>query len=293
MDRMDATTLDGIGLWSAGLRYGDAGASAEAAAELDELGYRAIWLPDVGGDLFAVCESLLAATTRSVIATGILNLWFHEAAEAAERYHTFTDAYGPRFLVGIGVSHQVLVEGTEVGTYDRPYSRMVAYLDALDAQPRPLPLETRVLAALGPRMIRLAGDRAAGTHPYLGTPDLTRRTREALGPGPLIAPEQAVVLETDPDRARNVARTHLAGYLGLPNYARSIVRAGFDEAELADGGSDRLVDRLVAWGDEAAIGARVAEHREAGANHVCLQVLGPERVALPLAEWRRIAAALI
>ncbi len=293
MDRMDAKTLDGIGLWSAGLRYGDAGASAEAAAELDELGYRAIWLPDVGGDLFAVCESLLAATTRSVIATGILNLWFHEAAETAERYHTFTDAYGPRFLVGIGVSHQVLVEGTEVGTYDRPYSRMVAYLDALDAQPRPLPLETRVLAALGPRMIRLAGDRAAGTHPYLGTPDLTRRTREALGPGPLIAPEQAVVLETDPDRARNVARTHLAGYLGLPNYARSIVRAGFDEAELADGGSDRLVDRLVAWGDEAAIGARVAEHREAGANHVCLQVLGPERVALPLAEWRRIAAALI
>lgn len=293
METMATQDLDGIGLWSAGLRYGDAGASAEAAAELDELGYRAIWLPDVGGDLFEVCESLLAATRDAVIATGILNLWFHEAAETAERFHAFTDAYGPRFLVGIGVSHQVLVEGAKAGTYDRPYSRMVEYLDALDAQPRPLPAESRVLAALGPRMIRLAGDRAAGTHPYLGTPDLTRRTREALGPGPLIAPEQAIVLETDPEQARTIARTHLTGYLGLPNYARSIVRAGFDEADLADGGSDRLVDRLVAWGDEAAIGARVTEHRDAGADHVCLQVLGPDRVALPLDEWRRLADALI
>jgi probable F420-dependent oxidoreductase len=290
---MDATTLDGIGLWSAALRYGDPGAAADAAAEVDELGYRALWLPDVGGDLFEVCASLLVATRRSVIATGILNLWFHEAAETAERYHAFTDAHGDRFLVGIGVSHQVLVEGTHVGTYERPYSRMVAYLDALDAQPRPLPVESRVLAALGPRMIRLAGDRAAGTHPYLGTPDLTRRTREALGPGPLIAPEQAVVLETDAARARDIARAHLAGYLGLPNYARSIVRTGFDEPELADGGSARLVDRLVAWGDEAAIAARVGEHRDAGANHVCLQVLGVDRLTLPLTEWRRLAAALI
>jgi probable F420-dependent oxidoreductase len=290
---MDATTLDGIGLWSAGLRYGDAGASGDAAAELDELGFRAIWLPDVGGELFEVCESLLSATQRIVVATGILNLWFHEAVETAERYHAFADTYGDRFLVGIGVSHQILVEGSKVGTYDRPYSRMVSYLDALDAQPRPLPVGSRVLAALGPRMIRLAGDRAAGTHPYLGTPDLTRRTREALGPGPLIAPEQAVVLDNDAERARAIARAHLAGYLGLPNYARSIVRAGFDESDLVDGGSDRLVDQLVAWGDEAAIAARVAEHRDAGANHVCLQVLGPDRIALPLPEWRRLAAALL
>lgn len=293
MVSMRAQDLDGIGLWSSGLRYGSPEQTAEAAAELDELGYRAVWLPDVGGDLFAACANLLAATRRMVVATGILNLWLHDAAETAATYHELADAHGDRFLVGIGVSHQVLVEGTQVGTYDRPYSRMVAYLDALDAQPRPLPTESRVLAALGPRMIRLAGDRAAGTHPYLGTPDLTRRTREALGPGPLIAPEQAVVLETDPDRARTIARTHLAGYLGLPNYARSIMRAGFDESELADGGSDRLVDRLVAWGDEAAIGARVDEHRDAGANHVCLQVLTTGPLALPRAEWRRLAAALI
>ncbi len=290
---MDASTLDGIGLWSAGLRYGDAGASTEAAAELDELGYRALWLPDVGGDLFATCAALLAATERCVVATGILNLWLHEASETAERFHALTTEHGPRLLIGIGVSHQALVEGTQVGTYERPYSRMVAYLDELDAQPRPLPRSARVLAALGPRMIRLAGARAAGTHPYLGTPDLTRRTREALGPGPLIAPEQAVVLQTDPDAARATARAHLAGYLGLPNYARSIMRAGFDEADLADGGSDRLVDRLVAWGDEAAIAARIAEHRDAGADHVCLQVLSDDRIGLPREDWRRLAAALL
>lgn len=289
---MDAHTLDGIGIWSSGLRYGDSAASADAAAELDELGFRAIWLPDVGGDLLDVCEHLLGATRRAVIATGILNLWFHDAVETTERFHALTGTHGDRFLVGIGVSHQALVEGAQVGAYERPYTRMVAYLDALDAQPRPVPVSSRLLAALGPRMIRLAGERAAGTHPYLGTPDLTRRTRVALGEGPVIAPEQAVVLQTDQAQARTIARAHLAGYLALPNYARSVLRAGFDEADLSDGGSDRLVDRLVVWGDESAIAARIAEHRDAGANHVCLQVLGEDPFALPRDDWRRLAAAL-
>lgn len=290
---MDAHTLGGIGIWSSGLRYGDSGASADAASELDELGFEAIWLPDVGGHLFEVCENLLGATRRTVIATGILNLWFHDALETTERFHALTGAHGDRFLVGIGVSHQVLVEGAKVGTYERPYTRMVSYLDALDAQTRPVPVSSRLLAALGPRMIRLAGERAAGTHPYLGTPDLTRRTRIALGEGPVVAPEQAVVLETDPERARRIARAHLAGYLGLPNYARSILRAGFDEEDLSDGGSNRLVDRLVAWGDEAAIAERVTEHRDAGATHVCLQVLGEDQFALPRDDWRRLAVALV
>ena len=284
--------LTGVGIWSGGLRYGQPTETGEAAAELDELGYQALWLPDVGGGLFEACEALLQATRRTTIATGILNLWFHEAAETAERYHTFTAAYGERFLVGIGVSHQVLIEGLGAGEYVKPYSRMVAYLDELDALDDPLPVGARLLAALGPRMIALAGERAAGTHPYLGTPDLTKRTRDQLGAGPLIAPEQAVVLETDPTRAREIARAHLSMYLPLPNYANSIMRAGFAESDLADGGSDRLVDRLVAWGDESAIAARVQEHRDAGADHVCLQVLTGDPVALPRDEWRRLAAAV-
>lgn len=285
-------TLTGVGIWSGGLRYGQVTEAAEAASELDELGYRALWLPDVGGDLFEVCESLLTATSRAIVATGILNLWFHEAADTAERYHAFTAAHGERFLVGIGVSHQVLVEGSGAGEYVKPYSRMVAYLDELDALAAPLPVESRLLAALGPRMIGLAGDRAAGTHPYLGTPDLTKRTRDQLGPGPIVAPEQAVVLETDPTHARNIARAHLAMYLPLPNYARSIMRAGFTEDDFADGGSDRLVDRLVAWGDESDIAARVQEHRDAGADHVCLQLLDGNPLCLPRDGWRRLAAAL-
>ena len=289
---MDDTTLTGTGIWSGGLRYGESTESREAAAELDELGYRAIWLPDIGGDLFEACEALLASTQRAIVATGILNLWFHDAATTTERFHAFGAAYGERFLVGIGVSHQVLVEGSGAGEYVKPYSHMVAYLDELDAQPDPLPVASRLLAALGPRMIELAGRRAAGTHPYLGTPDLTHRTRDLLGPGPVIAPEQAVVLETNPDKAREIARRHLSMYLPLPNYARSIQRAGFTDEDFADGGSDRLVDRLVAWGDEDAIAERVREHRDAGADHVCLQVLAGDLVALPRAEWRRLAHAL-
>lgn len=285
-------TLTGVGIWSGGLRYGQASEAAEAAFELDELGYRALWLPDVGGGLFEACDVLLRATTRAIVATGILNLWFHEAAETAERYHAFTAAYGERFLVGIGVSHQALVEGLGAGEYVKPYSRMVAYLDELDGLAEPLPVGSRLLAALGPKMIALAGERAAGTHPYLGTPDLTKRTRDQLGAGPLVAPEQAVVLETDPTRAREIARAHLAMYLQLPNYANSIMRVGFAEPDLADGGSDRLVDRLVAWGDESAIAARVQEHRDAGADHVCVQVLTGDPTALPRDEWRRLAAAL-
>lgn len=284
--------LTGVGIWSGGLRYGQPTEVAEAASELDELGYRALWLPDVGGGLFEACDVVLTATTRAIVATGILNLWFHDAAETTGRYHALTAAHDGRFLVGIGVSHQVLVEGSGAGEYVKPYSRMVSYLDELDAQPDPMPVGSRLLAALGPRMIALAGERAAGTHPYLGTPDLTKRTRDQLGAGPIVAPEQAVVLETDATRARDVARMHLAMYLSLPNYANSIKRAGFDEDDFADGGSDRLVDRLVAWGDEDAIAARVQEHRDAGADHVCLQVLGGNPLAFPRDGWRRLAAAL-
>jgi probable F420-dependent oxidoreductase len=150
-----------------------------------------------------------------------------------------------------------------------------------------------VLAALGPKMIALAASRAAGTHPYLGTPELTRRSREALGPDPYLAPEQAVVVDTHPDTARAIARQHLEMYLILPNYRNSLLRMGWTEADVDGGGSDALVDRLVAWGDPEAIAARVQEHRDAGADHVCIQVLTADPTHLPRDEWRMLAPAVV
>lgn len=290
---MATTRPDGVGIWSSGLRYGDGGETGEAVAELEELGYRAVWLPDVGGDLLSVVAHLLEASTTITVATGILNIWMHEPAVVARTYHDLVAAHGERLLFGLGVSHAPLIDGTnEPGTYAKPYCKMVEYLDELDAQDPPLPVASRVLAALGPRMIELARSRAAGTHPYLGTPDLTRRSREALGPDPYLAPEQAVVLEADAAEARAIARRHLSMYLALPNYRNSLLRIGWQEADLEDGGSDALVDRLVAWGDEEAVVTRVREHRDAGADHVCIQVITADPVSLPTREWRRLAPVL-
>lgn len=285
--------LTGIGVWNSALRYGDGGTAAEAAAELEELGYSTLWIPDVGGDLFGSIDNLLGATRSVTIATGILNLWMRDAVETARQFDSLGGRHGSRLLFGIGVSHQLLVEGTGVGTYERPFTRMVEYLDELDAQNPGVPPEDRVLAALGPRMLSLARDRAAGAHTYLVTPEHTARAREILGDDAVLAPEQAVVLETDPDRARTIARAHLAGYAILPNYSNNWRRLGFTDEDLTDGCSDRLVDALVAWGDLDSIGRRITEHREAGADHVCVQVLGEDLNDLQLDQYRRLAPALV
>ena len=285
--------LTGTGIWSGALRYGDPAAAAEAAAELEGLGYTALWLPDVGGDLFGAVANVLAATSTATVATGILNLWMHDAAETAEQFHSLTDAHGDRFLVGIGISHAPLIDAAGAGRYRQPLARTREYLDALDATDQPLPADRRVLAALGPKMLELARTRTAGTHPYLVTPEHTAIARDALGDGALVAPEQAVVLETDPDRARTIARTHLAMYIGLPNYSNNWKRIGFTDEDTAHGGSDRLVDALVVWGDEEAIARRVDEHRAAGADHVCLQVLTADTMGFAVEESRRLAAAVI
>ena len=168
-----------------------------------------------------------------------------------------------------------------------------AYLDALDAADVPLAVEDRALAALGPKMLELAATRTAGVHPYLVTPEHTRIAREAVGPDVFVAPEQGVVLETDPDRARAIARANVSFYFALPNYTNNWRRLGYTDEDLADGGSNRLIDALVAWGDEAAIAARVQEHRDAGANHVCIQVLTDRPKSLSLDQWRILAPALI
>jgi len=287
------TRLSGTGIWSTSLRYGDAGEAATLAAELEALGYSALWIPDIGGDLFGPLGNLLGATTTATIATGILIVWMHTPEEAAAEHARLHAEHGPRFLCGIGISHRPLIDhANEPGTYRKPLETMAVYLDGLDAAPTPLAPQDRVIAALGPKMLELARTRTAGTHPYLVTPELTHNARAGIGLDGLVASEQGVVLETAPTRAREIARQHLATYLNLPNYSNNWKRQGFTDSDLADGGSDRLVDALVVWGDEATIAARVQEHRDAGADHVCIQVLTDNLGAFPADQWRALAPAL-
>jgi probable F420-dependent oxidoreductase len=283
--------ITGTGIWSAGLRYGDPAAAAEAAAELEELGYSALWVPDIGGDVFSRVDNLMAATRTATIATGILNLWMHSPEETADAHRRITTAHGDRFLVGIGVSHEVLIDASEPGRYRKPLAAMAAFLDGLDSAPTPLATSSRVLAALGPKMLQLARDRAAGAHPYNVTPEHTALAREAVGPTHLVLPEQAVALTTDAEHARELGRDHLATYMELPNYTNNLRRLGFTDADFAGAGSNRLVDALVAWGDDAAIAARIRQHRDAGANHVCIQVLSDEGM-FPRHAWRELAPAV-
>ena len=286
-------SLIGTGIWSGVLRSGTPNETAAAAAELESLGYSALWIPDIGGDVFGAVEHLLAATSTATIATGILNLWMHTAEETAAQHVALTARYGNRFFVGIGVSHAPLIDHKiEAGAYRQPMAQTSAYLDALDAADVPLAVEDRALAALGPKMLELAATRTAGVHPYLVTPEHTQIARDAVGPDALVATEQGVILETDPSTARSIARMNLAGYFALPNYTNNWKRLGFSDAEIADGGSDRLIDALVAWGDEDAILKRVQAHRDAGASHVCIQVLTDDPKALPLEQWRLLAPVL-
>jgi probable F420-dependent oxidoreductase len=289
--------LSGTGIWSGSLRYGDPQQVADLAAELDELGYSALWIPDISGDVFTPIKHLLAATKRAAVATGILNLWMTSAADTAAGYAETVAEYGRRIMLGIGVSHQLLIDSAKApGTFQKPLQVMATYLDELDALPNQgvLP-EDRMLAALGPKMLALAASRTRGTHTYLVTPEHTVKVREELGSGPLIAAEQGVVLETDPSTARDIGRQNLANYLMLPNYTNNFLRLGFTQDDLANGGSDRLIDGLIAWGDEEAIAARVKAHHDAGAEHVCVQVLTPldQGLGAPLDQWRRLAPALL
>ncbi|MCV7332201.1 LLM class F420-dependent oxidoreductase [Mycobacterium cookii] len=283
--------LSGVGIWSSQLRYGDPAESAEAAAELDELGYPALWIPDVGGKVFDAVESLLAATSRTVIATGILNLWMHSPEDVASSYARLTGAHGDRFLLGIGVSHAPLIDAREPGRYRKPLAATESFLDGIDATEQPVPVDRRVLAALGPKMLSLSAHRAGGAHPYLVTPDHTASARSTLGEGPLLLPEQTVILTDDADEAREIGAGWLRSYLAMPNYANNMLRIGFTEDDVAQV-SDRLLDAIIAWGDESAILRRVDEHRQAGADHVCVQVLLSDAKAYPREEWRRLAAAL-
>ncbi|GAA2234295.1 LLM class F420-dependent oxidoreductase [Streptomyces nogalater] len=280
-------TIGRYGVWSFELRSEDParrGELDEAAAELEELGYGAVWL---GGNSTADhAAPLIGATRRVVVGTSIQSVWQQDAATTAAGFAELETAHPGRFALGLGVSH-----GPRVKEYRRPYTAMVEYLDELDRAG--VPAERRVLAALGPRMLELSRDRAAGAIPYLTTPEHTEQARRILGAGPLLAPELKVVLESDPARARETARAYLARYLELPNYTNNFLRLGFTEADVAGGGSDRLIDAVFAWGDEARIRERVTAFHEAGADHVALQVVTADiGEVLPREEWRRLAALL-
>lgn len=287
--------LGRIGIWSRQLRYNeDRGATAEAAAELEELGYAALFIPDIGGDVLGAAEHLLSATRRVPVVTGILNIWMHDPATVAGGRWRIESRWPGRFALGLGSSHAPIVDADRPGRYRRPLSTMRAYLDALDTVQHPVPVEGRLLAALGPRMLELARDRAAGAHPYLVPPEHTRAARDILGPDRVLAPELAVLLEPERARARERARRFVADYLQLPNYFDNLVRLGYSRDDLSGAGSDRLVDDLVAYGDERAIAERVAAHHEAGADHVCIHVIGTgPGEELPLEQWRRLAPALV
>ncbi|PAZ10812.1 LLM class F420-dependent oxidoreductase [Streptomyces sp. SA15] len=280
-------TVGRYGIWSVGLRSEDParqGELAEAAAELEQLGYGALWL---GGNSAARnAVPLIEATSTLTVGTSIQSIWEHEPADSAAAFADLEATHPGRFTLGLGVSHAKLAD-----QYRRPYSALVAYLDGLDAAG--VPANRRLLAALGPKSLKLARDRAAGSIPYLVTAEHTAQAREALGEAPLLAPELGVVLETDPDSARTLARDFLAMYLTLPNYTNNFLRHGFTEDDLKDGGSDRLIDALFAWGDEASIRARIETFRDAGADHVALQVVdGEPRDALPRQAWRTLASLL-
>jgi probable F420-dependent oxidoreductase len=285
--------LGHVGVWLGPLSLRAAAETRGTARELEELGYSAIWFGEGVGtkECFTQAATLLAWTERAVIATGIANIYARDPMAMANGTRTLAEAYPGRFLLGIGVSHAPSV--AERGhQYARPLSTMRAYLDSMDeaifrgvepAEPAP-----RVLAALGPRMLELAAERSRGAHPYFTPPEHTAMAREVMGERPLLAPEQAFLLEPDPEAARAQAREHMGYYLRLDNYRRNLLRLGFTDDDLDGGGSDRLVDAIVAWGDVDAVRERVKAHLDAGADHVCVQAVGAD----PLEELRRAAPAL-
>jgi len=290
--------LSPVGVWTGALDFVPTAQLKDLVAELEQLGYGAIWIPEVAGrDVFVALTHILSATSRIVGATGIANIWGRDAVAMSGGVRALTEAFPDRVLLGLGVSHQNLVEGLRGHDYRRPLEAMARYLDAMEAAPytgeRPSTPVRRVIAALGPKMLQLAGEKADGAHPYLVPVEHTASAREVLGPKPLLCPEQMFVLNTDATAARATARAHLAVYLNQPNYARNLLRMGFTDDDFPGGeASDRLVDALVVWGDVDALVDRVTAHLDAGADHVCVQALLTERRGVPVDEWREVAPAL-
>ena len=283
-----------VGLWTTTLDSLEAAPCGEVAREIEDLGFAALWIPEAWGrEALTSASLLLHSTTNLTVATGIANIWARDAVASANAARTLNAAFLDRFVLGLGVSHRPLVEQLRGHDYAAPLSAMRDYLAAMDAAPMFAPegerRYARVIAALGPRMLALGAARADGVHPYLVTPAHTALARAAVG-DTFIAVEQAVVLGSDREEFLRRAHGHLEIYTGLENYRSSWRRQGFGDEDFVRGGSDRLCDAMVVHGDEAAVRARVLEHRDAGADHVCLQVLGADLFSPPLEDWRRLSS---
>ncbi len=286
-----------VGIWQ-GVFDAHPMRDAQAGARLIEsLGYPTMWLPETAGrDPFVSSSLFLSATEHLNVATGIANIYARDPMTMAACQKTLAEAFPNRFLLGLGVSHAPLVAGLRKHDYGKPYSYMANYLDRMDESlfmaVGPTDPPPRVLAALGPKMLELAATKANGSHPYFTTPEHTALARQTTGPDALLAPEQMCVMSTDAVEARRIARLSTKRYLELPNYWNNMVRLGFTDDDRANGGSDRLVDAIVAWGTPQQIADRVKQHHDAGANHVCVQVLRDDR-AIPEREWKELAQVLL
>jgi len=296
MTAVDTLRTTRTGLWTPSLEALPGPAAQEVAAELDELGFGSLWLPEaVGREAFTGAQAMLAATRRMVVGTGIASI-YGRGPMAANGAARLLESLAPgRFVLGLGVSHRPAVEGARKTPYLPPVEAMTSYLDDLaaalyfGADPVLPPI---VLAALGPKMLGLARDRTDGAHSYLVMPAHTASARATLGESPLLVVEQAVVLGQSREESLRRAHAHLDIYTGLPNYRNSWIRQGFAAEDLVRGGSDRLADALVVHGEEEAVLVRVREHLAAGADHVLLQVLGTNLGEVPMREWRRLAPVL-
>ena len=292
-----AVDLGRVGVWYGAIDALPTPEAQRAAQVIEELGYGSLWVAEaVGRDPFVSAAILLSATSTLPIATGIANIYARDPMTMVAGQKTLAEAFPNRFLLGMGVSHGHLVAGVRKHDWSKPYSYMVEYLERMDKAlfmaKGPDEDPGRLLAALGPKMLKLSVERANGSHPYFTTPEHTAIARETMGPDALLAPEQMVVLETDPVEARRIARAGMKIYMGLPNYFNNLMRLGFTEEDREDGGSDRLVDAIVAWGTEEQIAERVAQHHTAGADHVCVQVL-QDGMSFPEDQLRRLAPVLL
>jgi probable F420-dependent oxidoreductase len=290
----DNVALGRYGIWAASLAAKPIDEIGAYASEIERLGFGAAWVPGgAGGEVLDRAERLLGATDRIAIASGILNIWRHDPAEAALQHAALESASGGRFMMGIGISHAPSIDAGSPGTYRRPLAKTAEFLDGLDAAPAPVPTSQRMIAALAPKMVALARDRTAGSHTYNVPPEHTAWARSVLGPDAVLAPEQGVILSTDPDEARAIGRAWLARYTRMPNYANNWWRFGFSAEQDLDGTdvSDRLLDAVLAWGSVDQVLARVQAHLDAGADHVCIQVLTGAPDA-PLDQWGLLAKGL-
>ncbi|HKT72941.1 MAG TPA: TIGR03620 family F420-dependent LLM class oxidoreductase [Steroidobacteraceae bacterium] len=270
--------LSKLGVWAA-MDFFPAREAAEFARQVEAWGYSALWIPEaMGREVFSSSAWLLANTTKLIIAPGIANIYARDPLSAASAQKGLNEQSDGRFLLGLGVSHQRIVQDLRHHEYGKPVATMRAYLEAMAAAPYqsfpPSGKPCTVLAALGPKMLELSRDQADGAHPYNVSPEHTREARKILGAGKLLCVEQAAILTQDAGQARAAGRQFLVPYLGLPNYVNNWRRLGLGDADFAGGGSDRLIDSVFAWGDEKAIRGRIEQHWQAGADHVCVQAVG-------------------